>query len=78
MQWAIETFAKAIHQYPDTYRKILYGTDFCPPINLSAIEEYDETISAIFKPEQFDDIYFGNALRAFPRLAQYIRNEANQ
>lgn len=75
MQWAIDTFAHAIHQYPDTYRKILYGTDFCPPINLSAIEEYDETIAAIFKPEQFDDIYFGNALRAFPRLAEYIERE---
>lgn len=73
MQWAIDTFAHAIHQYPDTYRKILYGTDFCPPIHLSAIEEYDETIAAIFDPKHFDDIYFGNTLRAFPRLAQYIQ-----
>lgn len=75
MQWAIRTFAHAIHQFPDTYRKILYGTDFCPPINLSAIEEYETTIAAIFSPEQFDDIYFGNALRAFPRLSHYIQRE---
>lgn len=73
IQWAIDTFATAIHQYPDTYNKILYGTDFCPPINLSAIEEYDDTISSIFTPAQANDIYFSNALRAFPRLKKYIQ-----
>ncbi|MBR5540689.1 MAG: amidohydrolase [Clostridia bacterium] len=75
MRWAIDTFARAIHQYPDTYTSILYGTDFCPPINLSAIDEYDTTIAGIFKPEQFEDIYYHNALRAFPRLAEYIQKE---
>ena len=44
IEWAIDTFAKAIHQYPDTYRQIHYGTDFGPPINLSALTEYDYTI----------------------------------
>lgn len=73
IEWAIETFAKAIHQYPDTYQKILYGTDFCPPINLSAIAEYDYTIRKIFPPEQWEDVYFNNCLRAFPRLAAYLR-----
>lgn len=73
MEWAIETFAKAIRQYPDTYKKILYGTDFCPPINLSAIGEYDYTIHKIFPPEQWADVYFNNCLRAFPRLAEYLR-----
>lgn len=77
MQWAIDTFAKAIHQCPDAYRQILYGTDFCPPINLSAIDEYDETIAAIFQPEQFEHIYYKNALRAFPRLNQYIQEGAS-
>ncbi len=75
MDWAIATFAKAIHQFPDTYKKILYGTDFCPPINLSAIEEYDTTIAALFRPEQFEDVYYRNALRAFPRLADYLKEE---
>lgn len=75
MDWAIETFAAAIRQCPDAYRHILYGTDFCPPINLTAIEEYDVTIARIFTPAQFEDIYFNNALRAFPRLADYIREE---
>lgn len=75
MQWAIDTFARAIHQYPDMYQKILYGTDFCPPINLSAIDEYDVTISGIFKPEQFKDVYYYNALRAFPRLSKYIEED---
>ena len=75
MQWAIETFSKAIHQYPDTYKKILYGTDFCPPINLSAIEEYDYTIEKIFTPGQLDDIYYNNCIRAFPRLSEYLKRK---
>lgn len=70
--WAIATFKKAIFQFPDTYRKILYGTDFCPPINLSAIAEFDQTIAGIFPPEQFEDIYYKNALRAFPKLKTYL------
>ena len=75
IDWAIETFKRAINQFPDTYKKILYGTDFCPPINLSAISEYDETIKKIFRPEQFEDIYYNNCLRAFPRLADLIKGE---
>lgn len=78
MDWAIETFARAIHQFPDTYRKILYGTDFCPPINLEAIEDYDVTIGRIFEPEQFEDIYCRNCLRAFPRLADYLKLKENE
>ena len=77
MQWAIRTFAQAIHQYPDTYKSIVYGTDFCPPINLSAIDEYDTTIAGIFKPEHFDDIYYNNALRAFPLLSKYIEEDVS-
>lgn len=73
MEWAIGTFAKAINQYPDTYKQILYGTDFCPPINLSAIEEYDYTIEKIFTPEQLRDVYYNNCLRAFPKLREYIQ-----
>lgn len=72
MDWAIETFAKAINQFPDTYKSILYGTDFCPPINLCAIEDYDTTISAIFPKEYHQDIYYNNALRAFPRIADIL------
>lgn len=73
MDWAIDTFAKAIHQYPDTYRQILYGTDFCPPIHLSALAEYDTTIERIFAPAQREAVYFQNCLRAFPRLAEYLK-----
>lgn len=72
MDWAIETFARAIRQRKDTWRNILYGTDFCPPINLSAIEEYDATIAGLFAPEQFEDIYYNNALRAFPKIKAYL------
>ncbi|MBQ4544152.1 MAG: amidohydrolase family protein [Oscillospiraceae bacterium] len=73
IDWAVDTFAKAINQYPDTYKQIIYGTDFCPPINLSAIDEYDYTIKRIFKPSQFEDIYFNNCIRAFPKLKNYIK-----
>ena len=52
---------------------MMYGTDFCPPINLSQIEEYDYSIEKLFDKKDFDDIYFGNAMRAFPRLAEYIK-----
>ncbi len=73
IEWAIETFSNAINQCPDTYKKILYGTDFCPPINLSAVEEYDYTIEKIFAPEQLEDIYVNNPLRAFPRVREYLK-----
>lgn len=73
IDWAIDTFARAIHQFPDAYRQILYGTDFCPPINLEAIEDYDVTIERIFAPEQLEHIYSRNCLRAFPRLADFMK-----
>ena len=75
LDWAVDTFKNAIDQFPDSYKKILYGTDFCPPINLSCIEEYDETIERIFTPDQFEDIYFNNALKAFPKLKEYLKEE---
>ncbi|MBQ1935623.1 MAG: amidohydrolase [Clostridia bacterium] len=75
INWAIATFKKAIDQFPDTYRKILYGTDFCPPINLSAVAEFDTTIRGIFSEDRFEDIYCNNALRAFPRLRNYLKGE---
>lgn len=69
----IEKFAHAIHQYPDTWKQILYGTDFCPPIWLFEIDKYDTTIAKIFSPEQFPDIYWNNAMRAFPKVAQLLK-----
>lgn len=77
MDWAINTFAEAINQYPDTYKQILYGTDFCPAINLSAIKEYETTISRIFAEDTFEDIYVNNALRAFPKIKDYIERKVN-
>ena len=69
---AIETFGKAIHSQPGTERKILYGTDFCPPINLAQLTEYDYSIAKIFSPEDFPLIYYENCLRAFPRLQKFL------
>lgn len=72
IDWAVKTFADAINQYPDTYKQVLYGTDYCPPINLMAIDEYDYTISKIFAADKFEDIYKNNCLRAFPKIFDYI------
>ena len=72
MQWAIATFQAAIFRRPDSWRQFLYGTDFCPPINLCAVEEYFETISRIFSPQQQEDIYWNNPLRAFPKIKKYL------
>ena len=72
---AIETFGKAIHSQPGTERKILYGTDFCPPINLAQLDEYDYSIAKIFQPEVFPLIYYENCLRAFPRLGQFLEQK---
>lgn len=75
ISWAIDTFRRAISPYPQLYKKILYGTDYCPPINLFALDEYDRTVEALFPAEQHQDIYYNNALRAFPRLAAYLKGE---
>lgn len=71
----IEKFAHAIHQYPDTYKQVLYGTDFCPPILLFEVNKYDYTIGKIFPQERFRDIYRDNALRAFPKVAAYLNRK---
>ena len=71
----IEKFAHAIHQYPDTWKQVLYGTDFCPPILLFEIHKYDYTIGKIFPQERFRDIYWNNALRAFPKVAEYLKKK---
>ena len=71
----IEKFSHAIHQYPDTWKQVLYGTDFCPPILLFEIHKYDYTIGKIFPQERFRDIYWNNALRAFPKVAEYLKKK---
>lgn len=52
--------------------KILYGTDFCPPIQLGQLDEYDQTIRQMFSPDQFAAVYRENCLRAFPRLTRFL------
>ena len=68
----IKKFAHAIHQYPDTWKQVIYGTDFCPPIWLFEIDKYDYTIAKIFTEDRFEDIYWNNPLRAFPKISHYI------
>ncbi len=70
---AVSIFGEAICSRQGTSKKILYGTDFCPPINLAQLDEYDYTIAKIFNKEDFEDIYYKNCLRAFPRLQNYIK-----
>lgn len=70
---AAETFGAAIRSSPGAESKILYGTDFCPPIHLSELDEYEVTASRIFSGDELDGHYYKTALRAFPRLKRYIR-----
>ncbi|MBC5580275.1 amidohydrolase family protein [Anaerofilum sp. BX8] len=71
----IAEFSHAIHQFPDSYKQIIYGTDFCPPILLSEIEKYDDTIKKIFEEKQFRDIYWHTPLRAYPKVAEYLKKK---
>ena len=54
---------------PGCLSQILYGTDFCPPIGLTDIERFDAFFAELFSEKERDAIYYDNALRAFPRLA---------
>ncbi len=68
VEGTIRNYDRILHSRPGMEKKILYGTDFCPPINLDRIPEYEYTMDSIFPAETRADIYRGNCLRAFPRL----------
>ena len=53
--------------------QILHGTDFCPLIGLNDIERFDGFLARIFTPEELENVYYHNALRAFPKLAAYLK-----
>lgn len=72
VEGAVKCFKEAIMSKPGMEKQILYGTDFCPIINLSQLEEYDYTISQIFDEKDFELIYKLNSLRAFTRIKNYI------
>ena len=72
---AIETFKSAILSQPGTHKKILYGTDFCPVLNMAQLDEYDLTIERIFPEEYHRAVYVENCLRAFPRLRDALKNQ---
>lgn len=68
VEGAIRTFGSAIHACAGMERKILYGTDFCPLLNMAQLEEYDLSLERIFDREALPLVYRENCLRAFPRL----------
>ena len=68
----VEVFRQAIKKHPLCRRQMLYATDFCPPIKLSVIDEYDYTLKNLFDGD-LTDIYHDNALRAFPRLREFLK-----
>lgn len=78
VEGAIAVFGAAIHSQPGTERKILYGTDFCPPINLAQLDEYDYSIAKIFAEKDFPLIYYENCLRAFPRLREKLQKSSSE
>lgn len=73
VEGTIASFFRILHRKPDMEKKILFGTDFCPPINLDRLEEYELTAERIFAPEDLPSVYYQNCLRAFPRLREYIK-----
>ena len=75
---AIAKYGEAIHSQPGMEDHILYGTDFCPPINLSCIDEYEYSVEKIFAKKDLDKVYYKNCLRAFPRLARLIKEQENE
>ena len=62
----------ATMQYSNIYKQMLYGTSFCPPYEANEIAKYDAAIETLFTHEQTTEIYWKNALRAFPKLARYL------
>ncbi len=72
VEGAVNCFKEAILSKPGMEKQILYGTDFCPPINLSQLEEYDYTIEKIFEKKDLEAIYKSNCLRAFRRITSFI------
>ena len=77
VEGAIKTFGAAIHSRPGMENRILYGTDFCPPINLSQLDEYDISIKKIFDEKYHDLIYYKNCMKVFPRLRRFIDYQEN-
>ena len=55
--------------------QILFGTDFCPPLNLVDIERFDRFLEELFSPQELQAIYYENPLRAFPRLADHLKED---
>lgn len=62
----------ATMQYSDIYKQMLYGTAFCPPYQATEIIKYDACIETLFTHDQTQEIYWDNALRAFPKLAKFL------
>lgn len=62
----------ATMQYADIHKQMLYGTSFCPPYDATEIAKYDAGIETLFSHEQAKEIYWDNALRAFPKLLKYL------
>ena len=70
VEGTIENYRRLFGSRPGMERKILYGTDFCPPIHLDRIAEYEYTMDSLFPPEDRAAVYRENCLRAFPRLRE--------
>lgn len=69
---AAAKFRRAISRGSNMNRKILYGTDYCPPLNMAGTQEYEDTVNLIFPPEDRENVYFNNCLRAYPKLKEYL------
>ena len=70
----LANYGGALHA-SDCASQILYGTDFCPHLNLMDIERFDDFLSDLYPEKVREQIYYENPLRAFPRLARFLKEQ---
>jgi len=67
----------AIQNYwRDLGKKVMYGTDFCgDDTPLKEIRSYLKIAKQAFDYEMLDDVFYNNALKAYPRIEQFLSKE---
>ena len=56
------------------YAKVMYGTDYCgDDTPLKEIRAYLKIAKQAFDYDVLDDIFYNNAVKAYPRLEQYLK-----
>ena len=54
--------------YLSDYKKIMYGSDW-PLVNL---ENYLSVIKRLIPEDEYENVFFNNALRVFPKISRLL------